>query len=529
MFTKKKNETFNVEYGKAYIPGLIGTPAHTDMSIAEKYSTALAIVDDYHAKKRVNVYASEGGKKIVYEREGEWGYFDADNNEVVFSKKEAKDHIGITPMVVYGLLTNSNLAEKFQSLYKEMTEDDILPSTREQLDYCDVFEYEVAYPAVGEGDIVVKIDDGSYKTQIDAAMRSGAFDKALTFVKEFNLGLGVFTPAKGAPNIGKKASQSESDLMADIKAGKYFVAYDWDEDQKKNIKPVDALDSFVPTKQWVQALKVVKKNADKALQGLDLHQSLEEMNCMVNGLLTGKPGTGKSMSVHMLGAATGMPVDVTAFTPFSDEQTTQGFNRIVDGKVAFVDSPFSKNWGKGGIHLFEEPNLIKGGTVMALLGQVIDKPYLIMRNGYEPVKRHPLSMVFMCQNAGIEGTNPCSPAILRRLGYKWIVDDPSPDVFKQIIMKNTGVDENVAERLNDAYRRIVEYIKDPENDIDHSIADALSVVQCIDVVKNVRDEEISTKDALYNVFCSSVANYDLETAIRLQSEVLDALPDFEID
>ena len=74
----------------------------------------------------------------------------------------------------------------------------------------------------------------------------------------------------------------------------------------------------------------------------------------VNMLFYGDPGTGKTALANAISASTGMPIYEVTFNEDSEEDEFEGKNKIVEGKLSFVETAFLEGFANGGILLLEE-------------------------------------------------------------------------------------------------------------------------------------------------------------------------------
>ena len=116
-------------------------------------------------------------------------------------------------------------------------------------------------------------------------------------------------------------------------------------------------------------------------------------NDYINCLMVGRPSTGKTTVANAIAAMTGMPIYTVPFSKNTEEDTVEGKNKVVDGKIGFVETDFLKAYEHGGIIVCEEINLADPGVVMGSIGQAIEKPFILMKDGYIPIRRHPLCVI----------------------------------------------------------------------------------------------------------------------------------------
>ena len=314
-------------------------------------------------------------------------------------------------------------------------------------------------------------------------------------------------------------------FLKDCKDGKYRVAYEWPEKLKSYIKDPKYLDTFETTPEFEEIVKKIKFRADKIHERMDMGLTGADAigKDALNILLLGKPGTGKTALAYALSAATGMPVCTTAWNKHSEEGEVEGKSRIVDGKPSFVETDGLLFHQYGGIDINEEINLADPSVTMGCLGQKLEFPFIVKKNGYETVVRHPLNVIIGTMNVGTNGSNPLNQALANRFNTPYILDDPTKATFINILMKASKKSKEVCEWVYGAYEATVDYLKSPDVNED-DIVNNLSIRTCLGAIANMEEGQ-SPKRALVNSIVGAVAAVDLEVARNLQHERIEMLPD----
>lgn len=371
----------------------------------------------------------------------------------------------------------------------------------------------------------ISIHSSILQEEVEAAIRSGMYEpvtKRAGFIElQDFLKYEISVPTEET----EEKTSTECSFIENCKAGKYKINYPWDEEQKKYIQKESFLDNFESTKDFESLVKKIKYRADKILERFDMGlEGLEALQeDVVNCMMLGKPGTGKSTIVYAISAAMGIPVYTIVFSKNTDESIAEGKNAIVEGKPMFVETEIPKFWGRGGLFLFEEPNLALADVTMGVFGQALEYPYVIFKNGYERVERHPLSIVIACENVGIAGTKANSPAFSNRFKQKYILDDPTDETFLEILRKRKGgVDTRIIEWVYRCYKETVTYLRSPDVN-EEDIVNSLSLRTCIGAIENIEEGE-TPMEAIKNSIGGAVAEADLEVARLLISECLEVLP-----
>ena len=73
-----------------------------------------------------------------------------------------------------------------------------------------------------------------------------------------------------------------------------------------------------------------------------------------------------------------------------------------DGKFTVHDTAFSKAFETGGIVVLEEFNLADPGVLQGAIGQAIEYPFILNKDGWMEVRRHPLCVIIATMNSGTQ-------------------------------------------------------------------------------------------------------------------------------
>ena len=323
----------------------------------------------------------------------------------------------------------------------------------------------------------------------------------------------------------KEKKETPEMVLADCKAGKYKIPYKWKE--QEYIYSPALLDNFVPTETFVNILKKITFRLGRILnrmeEGADRVAALGQD--YVNLTLTGKPGTGKTAMVYAISAATGLPVYTTAGSHNTDEDEFEGKTKMVDGKPSAVPTDALKCFEDGGIFLIEEANLPQAAVIMGALGQAVEFPFILKKNGYETIRRHPLCIFVTTMNVGTVGAKAMSQPFANRFKQSYVLNDPGSKVFIDILSKRTGEDRKLCRWVYDAYEAILKCLdkNDVMADIE-SIKLALSMRSCMGAIENIQEGE-HPKDAVRDSIIGKIAEQDLEMS-EICLRAIDALPDY---
>ena len=510
-----------------------------------KISTAVLLFDIiFKHPKSLAVYVNRVTKMLYGELDGVSFFIDGDGKMETTATFVHHRHKAI-PYVLYAMLLgptpvqmemckafagviNGNILEMAKG--KGFQED--LETTAFR--FCDSFYYGYVVNhkevEVDEGSLDAascqRILDGSemewsplYLPTADAGLKIKAEDYLARSPYDHGL------PIEGKEKEGITGADPIEVFRQEVKDGKYNVDFPWTEEQKTLVTSKSYLDTFEITEDFVEIVKAVSYTAKKILErkasGVPFEDTMKYADLMFNGMLLGKPGTGKSSFMYALSAVTGMPVYTIVFSKHTDEDIAEGATKIVDGHPQYVATDIPKFADKGGIFIFEEPNLADPSVTMGAFGQFLEQPYFVLKNGYEKTYRSPLSFVFACENTGIEGTNPNDPAFSNRFGAKWKLMDPSEEDFKEILLKKTGQSKKTINWVYDAYKAAVNWLKDPQVG-EEEVVNNLSIRTCVQAIKNMVYGQ-NPRRAVRNSIGNAISEASLELGDQFETEVIQNL------
>lgn len=293
---------------------------------------------------------------------------------------------------------------------------------------------------------------------------------------------------------------------------------DWNEDQ---LLKIPQSEDYVMTPTAEKIIRKIKFRTDRITKrmeegktGLDAIQ-----NDYINIQLVGRPASGKTKLAYAVGEYVGMPVYTVPFTKNTEEDTVEGRNKVVQGKIDFVETDFLKAYQNGGIIVLEEINLADPAVVMGSLGQAIEFPFIVMKDGYTPVRRHPLCIIIATMNTGTAGSKSLNEAFSTRLKQTYVMEDPSRNLFLEIL-QSKGFPKKNCNWVYNAYTRIINSLKNGNEDLTENI----SLRSCIGALENI-EEGSSPKEAIKDTIIGKIAEKDLETARKTEMEVVESLPE----
>ena len=324
---------------------------------------------------------------------------------------------------------------------------------------------------------------------------------------------------------GRETKSSWKSMLRDIKAGKYLIPYEWSDEQLAHIPPLSYLDTFIPSEEYFEILRKIEyRIGDHMVSAVELGATEPDdiKNDIVNILLYGDPGSGKTALAHGIAATTRMPLYSIKFNEDSEDDTFEGKNKIVDGKISFVGTEFLKGYENGGILLLEEINLGRANMLTSVMNQAMEYPFYIEKNGYEQIHRHPLVVTFATMNLDTDGTMSLNSAMAQRFNNKYMIGEPSAKAFKERLTAN-GFPEDRVNHVYGIYSKIRDYLK--ENSQRQKYLKELSIRQCIAALQDM-EEGTSFAGAIQSTMYGAICIKNRKLADQIKDAILDTYPDY---
>ena len=425
--------------------------------------------------------------------------------------------IDIMPYILLSLSEAPETMEKINIGLQEFEKLGFL-SIETLLSVSDAYYFEYAIEHTDEIEI---IENAKGEEMIEQASRNAGLcqisylPKELAKIKKYKMEGVVKT------NTGGTGKDPYS-VLENAKNGKYDLAFSWKTEQLSEIPSKSMLDAFIPSDVYVSLVNKLKLRLNKCIDryNMGLEGSEAIGNDFVNVLLTGRPGTGKTTVANALGATMNMPVYVVNLSKNTEESVAEGSNKFVDGKLEYIESVILKAFTNGGIVVLEECNLADAAVVMGVLGQAVEKPFTIYRNGYEKIIRHPLCVFIATMNSGTFGSREISQAFSTRFKQTYTIDDPKEEDMLKVMMAygNGSFKMSDCKKVYRMYKKILDYVSDEANDVDTSIALKISLRQCLGALENI-EEGSDFKTAIRDTMIGKISESDPEAA----KDVYDSL------
>jgi MoxR-like ATPase len=321
-------------------------------------------------------------------------------------------------------------------------------------------------------------------------------------------------------------TKTATSFFDDCKNGTFTIPYSWNENQEKKIPDKSFLDLFIPSEEFEDALNLVKHDLNKVIQRLDMGYAGKEAikNNYSNMIFTGKPGTGKTTIAEAIAATLHLPLYTCPTIKNGEEDEYQGKTKLGDGddkaSFKFCETPFLEGYKNGGVVVLEEFNMANAGLMMGVLGQAIEKPFILMEDGYKPVHRHPLCVIVMTCNSMTQGAQEPNEALTSRGPNVFEINDPNDDDFVNILMNQSeDVSEKTVKKVYTTFRKVLDYLT--END-GNDIAAAITLRHCLAALKQIAAGS-SFKRAIKNSMINAIALKDKDMASEVYDSIIETM------
>lgn len=391
------------------------------------------------------------------------------------------------------------------------------------LGFCDEFYY---YGIKEMPELEIELGDKSVMSQAEVTFQSGVFSNAVKYGNGPSDFDSVASEEKPKPSKKKKDG-----LWEDIKAGKYILDYKWPEEEEAFITDPSFLESYIPDNNFFRLFNSLKTRLSSALARVKEAEKEGKMayamaKDVTNCFVIGRPGTGKTYMLYALSAAFGIPLRFTNVSKNSEEDTFEGMSKVIDGKLTEVATDFVHSAKKGGIHIAEELKLGDPGVIEGVMNQFCEFPFVLKEQGYKPVRRHALSILFATFNTGEDmQLNDLATALSTRFSETLVIDDPSKeDLIERLVIN--GYDKKAATWVYGIYSDLLYVLTSPDY-VSSECADLVTFRSCLSALR-LMSEGVDGKEAIEQTMVNKVAERDLDIAKKLKADVLDSAVDFSM-
>ncbi len=429
-------------------------------------------------------------------------------NGVFYNKKDRVDVL--MSVMLMTLTSKDKVFEEIQEIFKKINEEYLSTksvSIENVATFCDSFYYSCK--KIGYEEINMKEISDNEISEVQQGIESAYFSSPEDFSATFK--------TVKFENVEEKMNNENvvEEWYEKSKNGEYVIPWEWSETQKKNIKNTSFLDGFIPGMKTKILSDKVFSIANKVMN--KYYNGEEDVigNDYFNTLLVGKPGTGKTATAQALSAILQVPIYEIPISKNTEEGTFEGLTKVSQGTFDFKETPFLEAYKNGGIVVLEEFNLADPAVLQGALGQAIEKPFILMEDGYKPVKRHPLFFLVMTMNTGLRGTKLPNDAFTSRAPLSLIMEDVDKETFVKILQINTGAKKAEANKVYKFYLNVLNYIIEK----DASFASSVTMRHCIECL-NLIQAGLPAKEAMQCTFVGSIAIKDLELANDVYENVI---------
>lgn len=204
--------------------------------------------------------------------------------------------------------------------------------------------------------------------------------------------------------------------------------------------------------------------SDGFIENLSLLMDSIENNYMhgKSVFLYGVPGSGKSSEPRAVASALGIPYEYFQFSRETSQDQLIGGPIPVDGGglTMFTDTSLKKCFESGGILSLEDITYgVTGNT--ALFNSILESPFMYIDASGNPVKRHPLCIIYATANLDCAGANELLAALDSRFYInekRDILDDD--DLAKVIINRSGNPNKSEIKTIIDCYHMTCKLIGD---------------------------------------------------------------------
>lgn len=153
------------------------------------------------------------------------------------------------------------------------------------------------------------------------------------------------------------------------------------------------------------------------------------------------------------------------------------------------------------------------------LGQAIEYPFMLMKDGYQEVYRHPMCIIISTMNTATQGAREPNEALTSRSPIAFVMDDPSDAEFISIL-ESKGYTKKDCKAVYKAYKAIIKHLVDVVGSEEMTMQ--VTLRHCLGALKLMRIGYPIQK-AIENTMIGSIAIKDLTLANEVKEAVIKTM------
>lgn len=472
-----------------------------------------------------SVLQSEDSVYIEYNSEKDGArvgiYFDGNT----LSSNADVSKVGVATAIVAYLAREASDLEETRELFSQMIEDKVMNGNIQ--DYLYFSLCDSTYFGWQKSKKSITINDELNFIELQMAVNNKKFARFFDRSDDFELITYVEEkPSETTTTLPVKYEE----MWEEIKRGEWALPYDWDAESMSYIPQLEALTKYHPTEKFFEVALQLRNSLLGAVEkeecGVTLRQEL--MSDCINAVLTGEPGTGKTILLYSLASALQIPCYTIALDAKTESDEFKGMVKVdgETGKLHFEFTDFLRGFTKGGLVILEEVNLLDPNLAQGVLGQALEYPYVIFKDGNQKVERHHLCAIYSTMNTGTTGSMSLNQAFASRSPSVYVLDSVTKDDFIRALVAKFGnrFTTKQGEWVYKVWETAQAYLKQDTVQAE-DIALAVSQRSCYELLKQV-ELTGNAKSAIRNTIFGTVFLYDPQIAHQLIGAIDVAVGEF---